>query len=131
MKINRSVVRKNYNDCWCTAISKALEIDYDKVYKDFKLFKHSKGGMDLKIIEAYLKNKDYEAISVDLDLKAALFIYNTKENAHTIFSLITEDEENAHIIYVKDMIIYDDIKDFEYDEFVNQYNVNMVFVKKQ
>lgn len=128
-KVNTNITRKHYNDCWCTAISKALEMDYDKVYKDFKLFKHPKGGMDIAIIRAYLINKGYEAIKVNLDLKTALSVYNTSKEAGTIFSLTMGEDYDGHIIYVKDKVIYDDVKDFEYDEYIEQYKVDKVFIK--
>ena len=128
MKVNRNVVRKNFNDCWCTAISKALDEDYDKIYKEFKLFIDKDKGVHINVIKAYLLNKGYESIDVDLDLKTALFIYNTTTNARTLFSLSGEDF--GHIVYVKNKVIYDDIKDFEYDEYIKQYKVDTVFVKK-
>jgi hypothetical protein len=127
-KVNSGVVRKHLNDCWCTSISKALNVDYDKVYKDFKLFKEDNGGAHIQVIRAYLMNKGYECINVDLDLKTALNVYNTTKKAQALFSLVSED--TGHIIYVKNEVIYDDIKDFEYDEYIKAYKVDKVFVKK-
>ena len=131
MKINTNVTRKHYNDCWCTAISKAMNVDYDKIRKDFKMFIADNGGANINVISAYLKNKGYEVINVDLDLKTALFLYNTLPISKTIFSLSVDEEHNGHIIHVENGVIYDDIKDFEYDEYINQYKVHMVFVNKQ
>lgn len=131
MKINTNVTRKHYNDCWCTAISKALEVDYDKLYKTFKPFLEENKGANLNVIRAYLINKGYMAISVDLSLKDALKLYNTNLESRTIISLVAKEDKNlGHMIYVKDKIIYDDIKDFEYQPYIDTWNVDMIFIKE-
>ena len=62
-KVNTGVIRKNINDCWCTAISKALNIDYDIVYKDFEPFLADNKGAHIDVISAYLKNKGLDNIA--------------------------------------------------------------------
>ena len=132
MKINTNVTRKYQNDCWCTSISKSTGLNYDRVYKDFKHFLQDNKGADLQTIRAYLNNKGYHSISVELDLKTSLQIYNTNEEAHTIFSLEDSSDSNlGHMVFVKDKVIYDDLNEIDYNNYIDNWNVDMVFIKEK
>ena len=131
MKVNADITRKFNNDCWCSSISKATGISYDSVYKAFKPFLQKNKGADLRTIKAYLNNKGYHSIKVDLDLETALQIYNTNKEAKAIFSLeFADDDSLGHMIYVKDKIIFDELNKVDYDSYIEQWKVDMVFIKE-
>ncbi len=93
----------NQNDCWAIALSKALDEDYDKVYRRFKHF-HSGNGVEADIIEGYLRHKGYFIVTTKMELMNAIRVYDNKTGI--IFAM--EDQEGGrHIVYIKENIIYE------------------------
>ena len=129
-KVDTNITRKYNNDCWCTSISKSTGLSYDKVYKDFKPFLADNKGAHIQTIKSYLENKGYIVISVELSLKESLQVYNTNEESKTMFSLKHEDE-NGHMIYIKNGVIYDEVREFDLDTYIEYWNVDYVFIKER
>jgi len=127
MKLKR-IERKHQMDCWCNAIRLALNVEYETVYKDFEKFREKDGGANLDTITAYLGNKGYARIDVDIDLELALKLY-TQEGA--IFSMVEkQDDDYYHMIYVKHKTIYDSIVEDELESYLKRYKVTEVFIKE-
>ena len=127
MKIKK-IERKHQNDCWCNAIRLALNVKYETVYKDFEKFRSKDGGAYLGVIGAYLSNKGYARIEVDISLDLALKVY-TQEGA--IFSMVEkQDDDYYHMIYVKHKTIYDSIVEDELESYLKRYKVTEVFIKE-
>lgn len=114
------------NDCWCVALSYALDIEYTKLRKQFKHLIYKDGGLEQGITKGYLKQQDYSIIDTTLDLQNALRIYNLKNGI--IFMIENKDNEH-HVVYVKGNKIYDNYDSDMMWWYIKEFKVNYVAIK--
>lgn len=129
MKFSKNITHKHPMDCWCSALTLSTGLQYDTIYKQFKPFLERNGGAQTPLITSYLRNKGYMIIEVDIDLKDALLLYNTDKQSRTVFLLNNKDnEQEGHVIYVRDKVIYDDMSDIDYKMYLDSFTVERVCI---
>ncbi len=104
MKFKFVTVNTEYhNDCWAIALSKALDVDYKEIRKQFKHMIDTDNSVESGIIKGYLKQKGYTVIPSTNSLKNALRLFNLTNGI--LFAIENEDEK--HIVYIKGNKIYE------------------------
>jgi hypothetical protein len=118
IKIHK-VESKHENDCWCVAISLFMNKPYDDVYNDLKHLLMKDGGLSSNIIKGYLLTKGYTNYQFEDDLYSILQILDTRKG----IILDVESKDTSHAVYVKNMELYETIKDTELLWYLERYKV--------
>lgn len=125
----KRIKTNNENDCWAIALSNALGIEYDKIYKQFKyMINKDNGSVDSKIINGYLKQQGYTIITTKILLRDAIRLYNTN---HGILFAMKDTTDQYHITYIKDKTIYesDELTDDMLWWYLNEFELIWVAIK--
>ena len=113
------------NDCWCDAIALLTNQDYDVVYKLFKPFINDDGTLNTLFTKGYLSKLDYCLYEISGTLYEWIQIVNNKNGV--IFEL--ENDNGGHTIYVKDNVIYDNIKKVATMQYFTDHNITGIWLK--
>jgi hypothetical protein len=124
----KTIPTENENDCWAIALSQALNVKYDKIYKLFKHFINADGSLSTLITQGYLQNNGFTVYNVDNSLKDVLRVYNRKNG---IVIAMTDKIGGSHIVYIEGLTIYES-KDLTNDMlwwYITEYNVDWIAIK--
>jgi hypothetical protein len=125
MKHNFKIKRidtPNESDCWAIALSQALNIDYNIIYKQFKHMLASDGSVESDIVKGYLKKEGYTIVTSSLSLIDAIRVY---DRINGILFALESINGNYHIVYIEDNIIHDgkELNDDMLWWFIKEYEV--------
>ena len=113
------------NDCWCDAIALLTEQNYDVVYKLFKKFINDDGTLMNGFTKSYLLKEDYAYYEFEGSLYTCMQLINTSNGV--VFEM--DNDNGSHVIYVKDNIIYDNIRKVDTLQYYTDHNVVGIYMK--
>lgn len=115
------------DDCWCDALSFALDKSYDEMYKLMKPFINKGGSLNIGFFKSMLYSGDYYSMDMECDIYSAIQLIDSSRGI--VFIMKEKGKDIKHIVYVKNNQIYDNNPKEGNWYYLKTFNVEEVFYK--